>query len=204
MIVPVLIDEHRYRQGIAPQVGDDVRWQLFWNEPFAGWWPGLRPGWSLTAALRPAASEPVTHLGARPEDNTLMQPAIGTVGALRVHCTAQIPVPDTVVLSGAVRLKAGLRPRADTPQSHPLGRPGEVAYTEGVIAGMHLVSIKLDYRAHPQWPAWHRREPIAGSERIYDLDQPPAELHTHWPDGDTQGAVRVEELLVDLDLTGNR
>ncbi len=71
LTVPIIFDHAGYISYSPPALGDRVRWQLFWNDTFAHWWPQLRPGWSLTVPLSEAAIE--AHVGPESDEGTAMQ-----------------------------------------------------------------------------------------------------------------------------------
>lgn len=197
--VPVIFDHATYRSFIPPALGDHVQWHLFWNEPFAQWWSQLRPAWSLTTQLAAAHTPTVTHLGPTPAEDTQMQPSIGWHGNLRFRYTAAIPTPATLIISGALRMIGGGRPRpgAATHSNNLL----QAAITTGTVERLQLVSILFDWRPGVL-AGTANQQPIAGTEWFYNLASPPQALHTYRPyEGKGEALhdqLRHELLLVDL------
>lgn len=199
MTVPVIFDHADYISYPPPALGDQVRWQLFWNDPFAHWWSQLRPGWSLTAGLSETATE--AHIGPELAEGTAMQSGIGNLGGLRFKCrfTASIPPPSSLTVSGALRMTASnlRRPGAASPASEL----HEAAMTTGTVQRIQLVSILIDWRPG-RITGTANQQPIAGTEWFYDLAAPPEVLHTYRPrDGETEVVreqLRQELLVVDL------
>ncbi|MCZ4563587.1 hypothetical protein O4160_22360 [Rhodococcus sp. IEGM 1401] len=208
MLVPVIFDSQQYSRSRPPELGERVRFELFWNDPFARLWAGLRPGWSLTANLTATNADTVVHLGSTPEQNTRLQPATATSGGLRFGYTSTIPVPATLTVSGALRVTA-----FDTP-NRPPGEPltawsntvDEDRVTTGIVQRLQLVSILNDFRTGSH-VGWHELERIAGTEWFYNLVNPPESLHVYRPAEEPDDRaprtgfsvpVRTEILVLDL------
>jgi len=197
--VPVIVDHAAYRSYLPPALGDRVRWQLFWNDPFAQWWSQLRPQWSLTAQL--ADTDTVARIGPELPGGTATQSGIGSLGDLRFKCryTASVPPPATLTVAGALRMTGAdiRRPGAAAPSR----KLQEQAMTTGVVKRIQLVSILMDWRPGIL-PGTATQQPIAGTEWFYDLASPPDALHTYRPrqgrTGFTDEQLRQELLLVDL------
>ncbi|WP_157226163.1 hypothetical protein [Rhodococcus sp. AW25M09] len=68
----VIYDVELYSRTTPTELGERVRFELFWNARFARMWAGVQPEWSLIAQLAATAAPTVTHLGATPEQNTQM------------------------------------------------------------------------------------------------------------------------------------
>lgn len=198
MRIPVVFDSRRYIRFEPPAVGNRVRWQLRWTERWDRYWAGLRPGWRLTAELRASSRAPKTYLDPdSPTGTILKQPAIAICGDLRAKCVAPIPVPDFLTLSGALTVDAAGKCRParvhDAPQIDP------ETITVGTVTGLQVVSVLHDWGPIDRH-GWSGFEPIAGDEWFYDVVRAPDRLHHYRVSDPDSSAVRVEVLLVDLEV----
>jgi hypothetical protein len=195
MILPAIFNYTR--EQILPQLGEHGEWHLFWNSRSADLWAGIRPGWHLSAELRARHDQEITPLHGQKQ--TIL-PAIATSGEVQIDCRVYGSVPENLTLTGAVHI-AG-RAGEETPDRR--GQPPRPV-TAATVTRMQLVSIVFDHRPmmnidNPDPSRQYTNlQPIAGTERFYELAQPPPQLHTYRPHERETGQLRQELLVLDLD-----
>lgn len=199
MRVPVVVDSQQYSRSNSLMLGERVAWEMVWNEPFARWWAGLRPGWNLTVQLQPAKGPKVTRVGATPADDIEMQPSVGSRGNLRFGYTARVPIPHSLTVSGALRMTGGSARHQDLATPSSTSTNEAYLVTSGTLARIQLVSILVDLRPG-SFPQWSGFEPIAGTEWFYELAAPPERLHNYRSAEGPPTCTREEILLIELEV----
>lgn len=197
MILPAIFDHQLYASNQAPpQLGEQCRWHLFWNANFANYWAGLSEDWGLATTMRAREDSHPTKLSG---ERQVRLPAIASSGSVQINCHVYESVPDSLVLTGAVRI-AGRSERDAPAQS---ARPAVLA----TVTRLRLVSVVYDLRPSVNIEApnadrqWETLQPIAGTEWFYELARAPLSLHTYRPRENEPGQLRQELLLLDLDTS---
>ncbi len=197
MLTPVVVHSDRYDAMTHPRLGDVVRWQLWWGVTYPGTYSELEPGWSLTAQVRPTG-EPTTTPLAGTEADTTTQRCIGSDGAVQFHLMVPVPVPETITVSGALSVLVGT-PLPGQPMRGPWNEVDPGTLTTGTIRRLRVVSMASALRP-TRHPRMYANSPVPGTEWVYDLAEPPEQLHAHeLADNDFGYVRRTEVLLVDLD-----
>lgn len=197
MLTPVVIASDRYDAMAHPRLGDVVTWELWWGGSYPHTYSQLEPGWSLDAQLRPTDAPATTRLGGTRAD-TVEQPCIASHGAVQFHVLSPVPVPEAVTVTGALSVTVGT-PLPGEQMRGPWHEVDPDTLTTGTVRRLRVVSMGWALRP-TRHPGWHSNAPVPGTEWVYDLAQPPEQLHWHQLAENDFGFVRRSEvLLVDLE-----
>ncbi|MGC0363954.1 hypothetical protein ABH922_001938 [Rhodococcus sp. 27YEA15] len=208
MITPVVIGSMKIRWFAPPELGETIRWGLFWNPGCATRWVALTPPWAVTATVRSSSKPRTTRLGRDSSVDIAVQPSIGHLGSLQFMFDADMPVPSRIDVSGALILNAG------TSRKGPI--LGQVwadfdddAVTVGVVRRLRLMSVESDVRPDASLPhgttwGWATRQFLPGTERFYELRRAPKALASYPLTDRANGAWRESFLVVDVETDQSR
>ncbi len=195
MITPVVISSDQYVRNTRPRLGDVVTWELFWGE--SNTWSQFAPGWSLVAEVRAADKPTTTRLGGAGEEDVVEQPSIGSRGGVQFFFSSPLPIPETVTVTGALGVTVGT-PLPGTPMRGPWHEVDPSTLTTGTVRRLRVASMAWGWR--PSRLGGRGERPVPGTEWVYDLAEPPAELHWYELAKNDFGMTRRNEvLLVDLE-----
>jgi len=198
VITPVVLESDQYIRNAHPHLGDLVTWELGWTESLARKWSELVPGWSMVAEVRAADKPTTTRLGGAGEEDVIEQPCIGSRGGVQFFFSSPLPIPETITVTGALRVAVGT-PLPGKPMQGPWHQVVPSTLTTGTVRRLRVVSMAWAMRPS-RHPGWFGEGPVPGTEWVYDLAEPPAELHWYELAKNDFGMTRRNEvLLVDLE-----
>jgi len=196
VITPVVISSNQYVRNTHPRLGDVVTWELFWGE--SDTWSQFAPGWSLVAEVRAADKPTTTLLVTTEEENVIEQPCIGSCGGVQFFFSSPLPIPETITVTGALGVTVGT-PLPGRPMRGGWHEVDPGTLTTGTVRRLRVVSM-AHARRPSRHPGWFGEWPVPGTEWVYDLAEPPAELHWYELAKNDSGMTRRSEvLLVDLE-----
>lgn len=197
MLTPVVLGTSQYARTTHPQLGDEVTWELGWTPHNSLTWSEFEPAWSMTAQVQARDKPMTTRLRASQAEHKVEQPCTGSADGVTFLFSSPLPVPETVTVTGALAVSVGT-PLPNRPMQGPWHEVDPATLTTGVMARLRVVSMAWAMRP-TRYAGWQAQGPVPGTEWVYDLAEPPEELH--WfelAENDFGFRRRDEVLLVDL------
>lgn len=196
MLTPVILEASQYVRNTHPRLGEVVTWEL--RPGNSTTFSEFEPGWSMTASVRVADKPTTTRLRASKDEHSVEQPCIASQGAVQFRCSFPLRVPKTVTVTGALSVTVGT-PLPGQPMQGPMHEVDPSTLTTGTVRRLRVVSMAWAMQP-TRHNGWFSPGPVPGTEWVYDLAEPPDELH--WfelAENDFGFLRRNEVLLVDLE-----
>ncbi len=122
------------------------------------------------------------------------QECIGSHGGVQLTFASALPIPESVTVTGALQVRAGT-PYPGMAMCGSWGPADESALTTGTVRRLRVVSIVHGWRRVPG-SRWRTNRLVPGSEWVYEMAQPPEELHSYELVPNDSGLQRRGDVLV--------
>lgn len=113
---------------------------------------------------------------------------------MQLTLAATLPTPLSITVTGALQVRAGT-PYPGMAMRDSWGPADESALTTGTVRRLRVVSITHAWRRVPG-PRVRTNQLVPGSEWVYEMAEPPDELHNYELAPNDSGLKRRGEVLV--------